>query len=312
MVCGVLAASACGGGGGSDGDGGSGGWDGGSGDGGGGGPTLMELCDGSCESGSETCAEEGADFDVTRCVEQCMAHADADTRNGTDCLYTASGCDVAKQCIEDWWTEEPDVPSSPGGFINAFADAYCDRKHNGCCDDAESTDMWAASDEGPLGGCSFGLDNAPMDNAFESSIEAGRMVFHAEEIEACLERVANISCDELNWRHADEDAYTRCTDVLEPTVAIGGACLLDADCVSGFCRGGDYYGDDQGTCAEVFAEGEDCAGREGICGDGLYCDGTCVPKLAPGESCSGDYDCASHKCDLGGSLECQGPVCDGS
>ncbi|RYE93564.1 MAG: hypothetical protein EOO75_04080 [Myxococcales bacterium] len=119
-----------------------------------------------------------------------------------------------------------------------------------------------------------------------------------------------------------------CEGVFVGQVAIGGACLESIECapVAGqtvYC-GGQKFEDGPGTCMVLtsLAAGAACGGQvEGICSDGLACDGqtcvalpgagqscektfacddasncefssrTCVAKPAPGEVCAGDFSC---------------------
>ena len=168
-----------------------------------------------------------------------------------------------------------------------------------------------------------------------ASILAGRAHLHREAMGPCLEALVVLSCDDF-WATLAGPSF--CPDVLTGATPLGGACLLDQDCVDPlhlWCGGGsrckstcqkriadggpcaastataclqgstcDF--ESGGTCTKIVGEGEACAVGTGVCGLGLACDpvGTCVP-LTSGTPCDRSFwGCSlTMKCEYRASLE---------
>jgi hypothetical protein len=153
-----------------------------------------------------------------------------------------------------------------------------------------------------------------------ASILARRAHLHREALGPCLDALAAMSCADF-WTGGG----SFCPDVLTGATPLGGACLLDQDCIDpvhlwcgvvGRCRSTcqkrsaagelcttsiagtatacvqgstcDFQGG--GTCTKLVGEGEACAAGAGVCGLGLACDptGTCVP-LTSGTPCARSF-----------------------
>lgn len=103
----------------------------------------------------------------------------------------------------------------------------------------------------------------------QASIDAGRTVYHGEKVQNCLDALETRGCDNLG-----DMTPAACDEVFEGTVAAGGDCAADIECV------GDAF-----------------------CGsDGASCPGTCIARVAAGEDCMDDDDCS-------GALVCHNNTC---
>jgi len=123
----------------------------------------------------------------------------------------------------------------------------------------------------------------------QDEIDAGKVIYHADKAQGCLDAVAALSCDQLLQRDTPE-----CDATVEGTVAMGGDCTIDSDCKGqAYCKAGAAC---PGKCAPLESAGGDCQADE-QCQAGLSCDSTtnkCVKPAAKGQACQGgtEPDCA--------------------
>jgi hypothetical protein len=120
-----------------------------------------------------------------------------------------------------------------------------------------------------------------------NEVDAGRVKYHADLVQKCLDEIAAGDCDTLSNREPES-----CKQAVEGTVKLDGDCNLDADC-SGeqYCKTGDMC---PGKCAPFEQAGGACGSNDN-CVSGLKCDdnGHCVTPAAEGEACQqGEPDCA--------------------
>jgi hypothetical protein len=129
------------------------------------------------------------------------------------------------------------------------------------------------------------------------AIEAGRVDYDEGKAGDCLEALGSASCDTTSESARDEpDA---CREAIRGTVADGGECFADQDCISADCTVPETctMACCAGTCAMTRAEvaiGGTCNGTTGPCAEGSFCDSastTCVALRAMGGACSGDSQC---------------------
>jgi len=90
-----------------------------------------------------------------------------------------------------------------------------------------------------------------------AAAEDGRLEYHPENVEPCLDAIADPSCDMFVSSYFEE-----CEQALTATVAEGGDCELDDEC--------------QGDLRRLI-EGS--------------CPGSCVQRVGPGDPCDEDDDC---------------------
>ena len=69
--------------------------------------------------------------------------------------------------------------------------------------------------------------------ALQASIDAGRVIFDSGDANVCADDLDSATCDQF-W---NDDAAPECSTVLTGTVADGGTCTIDVDCVGedSFC-----------------------------------------------------------------------------
>jgi hypothetical protein len=132
---------------------------------------------------------------------------------------------------------------------------------------------------------------------YKASIAAGRIIYHPEKAQACLDALGEVfGCSIIDvFGPAVAEAEDACTGAYEPTVADGGTCYVNAECISQSCE---IPFDCSMACCEgkCAAEtqvkiGESCANGE-TCADGSYCKldsmgmpTTCAAQAAEGQPC---------------------------
>lgn len=112
-----------------------------------------------------------------------------------------------------------------------------------------------------------------------ASVQAGRVIYHADRMTKCLADLKTRSCEQMKSPPGDLDVTQACEGVFEPTVAVGGGCGEYWDCIGGWCAGdlGDLSVD---KCLPRGVEGFACdEGTE--CQSGL-CAGNKCTKMPPG------------------------------
>ncbi len=129
----------------------------------------------------------------------------------------------------------------------------------------------------------------------EGAVARGTVIYHGEEVDGCVATLEGAGCS----AEALEDG---CTDVFEGTVALGGDCGWDEECVDGYCSMSD--GMCPGTCAVRVSAGASCA-ESAVCPAGFTCNGgNCVELAGEGDACGGTgVGCA------GLDLNCTDGVC---
>lgn len=131
----------------------------------------------------------------------------------------------------------------------------------------------------------------------ESDVASGKVKYNGSQVATCLSVYDTIGCTVT----ASENLKLppACQTVFQGSVATGGACYNDEECVSLNCnRGGcgGVTGCCAGTCDPVtvtVASGGDCVAAGTTCADGTYCkldststSATCTPRIAAGQSCT--------------------------
>lgn len=138
-----------------------------------------------------------------------------------------------------------------------------------------------------------------IDPNLVAAVQAGRVRYNGSYVRACYDAVANDTCDTT-----DENGRARipaCGAFFEGTIASGGECFLDQECISQDCVGGDTGTScTLGVCVgdappsrSPTPVGLPCTSNQS-CVDGAYCDtGTslCTPLKAANELCSTSDEC---------------------
>lgn len=133
---------------------------------------------------------------------------------------------------------------------------------------------------------------------YKASIAAGRIIYHPEKAQACLDALEQVlGCSIIDiFGPAVTAAEDACTEAYEPTVAEGGTCYGNPECISQNCEipFDCSMACCEGKCAAVSQVkiGESCANGE-ACADDAYCQAdamgtptTCAARVTEGQPCS--------------------------
>ncbi len=119
------------------------------------------------------------------------------------------------------------------------------------------------------------------------AIAAGRVKYHADKVQRCLDDLASRTCEAFSQRES-----ASCQAAVEGTVAEGEACKLDAECRGDqYCKHGAAC---PGVCVPYEAAGGACTSND-QCKSGLKCgdNGRCVAPAKSHQACQqGEPDCA--------------------
>jgi hypothetical protein len=159
------------------------------------------------------------------------------------------------------------------------------------------------------------FDSGAVDlTALVQDIDSGKIIYDASYAPTCFDAIAATACTEPATAQGAQ-TNSLCTSVIRGTVAAGGNCVTDAECVGGVCHqpscGASCC---LGTCGQPLATGAACTSST-ECAAGNYCSsqGTCQPQGAQGQSCTYNSQCQSGlSCDNNsGSGTCAPYVKDG-
>lgn len=116
-----------------------------------------------------------------------------------------------------------------------------------------------------------------------AAIDSGHVFYDPSNLPQCLAAVRALACDVAAVRFPGP-----CASVLVPNVAIGGGCLIDAECENGgFCEG-ETRGACPSTCRPRGAQGAACR-TDAQCADGLACQSDeCARPPQQGMACGGE------------------------
>lgn len=161
----------------------------------------------------------------------------------------------------------------------------------------------------------------------EADVASGKVKYNGGQVASCLSVYDTVGCSITESENLQMPQA--CQTVFQGTVATGGACYNDEECVSLLCnRGGcgGVTGCCAGTCESVpvtVASGGDCGAAGTTCADGTYCkldststSATCTPLVAAGQSCTSLFgQCAGGKvcvsATAGGPRTCGSPPAEG-
>jgi hypothetical protein len=127
-----------------------------------------------------------------------------------------------------------------------------------------------------------------------ADVNAGTVKYDGSAEADCLNAISNLGCSTTTLLSTPEPQS--CKDAVEGTIADGGACTSNEQCISQSCH---LTGSCMGTCdptQHVVAAGADCSqGSNNVCNDASWCQpgmssgsGTCAARTASGTSCMGD------------------------
>lgn len=192
---------------------------------------------------------------------------------------------------------------------STYAAAYC-QKAEECCTADELHDLTFVDTEAQCELFIGGLFDQYLVPALRDGEDAGRLDYDGDAMGACVDAVADLTCDQFAaYIHAD-GAFNACDNPFTPHVDDGGECGSDSDCVSGWCDGDSFDTSGNlsyGMCATRPGVGDPCPSFE--CAEGAYCSGgTCVETLPGGSDCASGDECQSGTCDVtcGAEMRCDG------
>jgi len=131
-----------------------------------------------------------------------------------------------------------------------------------------------------------------------ADVDSGKVTYDGKAAAACLRILSGASCTEV-------PDMQPCLDTFQGTIANGGACLEDQECVSGNCNTGPCTAACcPGTCQARIALGQRCDAEGAFCEEGAFCKtdpqtgaSTCVAPIALGQPCVRGVD----QCEAPGS-----------
>jgi hypothetical protein len=128
-------------------------------------------------------------------------------------------------------------------------------------------------------------------DALTEAVDDGRVEYHGDLMQGCLDAVDMRACDTLTTRGIPE-----CEAALSGTAAEGESCELNEECEGSLIC--ETNGSCPGTCVERYSAGEDCSADDD-CADGLVCSKVtahCAKPAQMGEACEGGSEV---QCDVG-------------
>jgi hypothetical protein len=154
-----------------------------------------------------------------------------------------------------------------------------------------------------------------VDPGMMAAIAQGRAFYDGVAVATCFDAIGARACDTSSQSARDADTFfVQCAPFVQGTVEAGGACALDAECVSLKCN--TLTCDGQccaGTCvggappAFRVAIGGSCADGS-TCADGAYCDTRderCKAVLPAGAPCTDDFQCDYELACFGATPTCK-------
>jgi hypothetical protein len=131
------------------------------------------------------------------------------------------------------------------------------------------------------------------DEEVQAGVAAGTVAYDGEAARECLDAFASASCDaSAESARVDPPA---CAEAVRGTVADGGGCEANVECISGDCMTTScQMACCPGTCATTVADaavGSSCAAAP--CVEGAYCDATmtCRTLIGVDQACNGNFEC---------------------
>jgi hypothetical protein len=148
-------------------------------------------------------------------------------------------------------------------------------------------------------GANLNIEPITLSDQVVASIDAGRIRYNGSNVKKCIDAWAARTCDST-----DENGRApipECLRITSATVASGGECWADLECVSGNCQGNGESPCRAGVCMgeAPTTQGPKQAGEScsfvGECASGLYCDQQslkCVTLKTAGAVCNDGNECA--------------------
>lgn len=143
----------------------------------------------------------------------------------------------------------------------------------------------------------------------EADVKAGKVIYDGRAAATCLNAYSTFGCSASDVALFSASRLQSCEDAVKGTVATGGSCLSDDECLSQACDRSACNGTVEccaGTCAAKIPAGGDCSVAEARCADELFCrrsttDQTaiCTARIGDGQPCiSTDVCVAGRRCNI--------------
>ena len=178
----------------------------------------------------------------------------------------------------------------------------------GCCSTEERLNGFGIeySEEN----CLNASESIPVDiglGLLNQAIEEGRIEVDWDAADMCVSSYSNQSCSEFTERDPIRTTFPGCAQMLIPQLQEGEECVLDQECITGYCFSNVLADDEPDRCAVRPEEGQDCSSS--MCPTGMFCDTidyVCRRPLRAGSSCFQAEECASQRCleNENGELRC--------
>jgi hypothetical protein len=163
-------------------------------------------------------------------------------------------------------------------------------------------------------GANLGISINP-DPSADAAVAQGKVLYDGAKVGACYDALASISCDSTSQDARSALADLECFGAVKGTVAGGGACAINAECISFSCNAPTCAPTQccPGTCVgdtvppHDVAIGQSCA--NGVsCATGAYCDTTtttCAALKPASSTCASDQECDYELGCVGTPATCQ-------
>ena len=143
----------------------------------------------------------------------------------------------------------------------------------------------------------------------EADVKAGKVIYDGRAAAACLNAYGTLGCSASDAALFNASHQQSCDDVVKGTVAAGGSCLTDDECLSEACDKSTCNSALEccaGTCTARIPAGGDCSAVGARCAQDLFCrrntvDQTaiCTARIADGQPCTSSDVCVTgRRCNL--------------
>ena len=141
-----------------------------------------------------------------------------------------------------------------------------------------------------------------------ADVKTGKVIYDGKAAAACLDLYRGLSCEISAQGSFIASHLQSCKETFKGTVSIGGACLMDEECLSQSCEKpacNSSIACCAGTCMAQIPAGGDCSSG-GECADDLFCRyngtdqvSTCIAPIADGQPCTDVDICVTgRRCNL--------------
>lgn len=178
----------------------------------------------------------------------------------------------------------------------------------GCCNTQQRLNLFGIeySEEE----CLTASEQMPVDiglGLLNQAIEEGRIEVDWDAAEMCVTSYRAQVCSEFIERDPIRTTFPGCAQMLIPQRQEGEECVLDHECITGYCYSNVLSETEPDRCAVRPQEGQDCSSS--MCPGDMFCDTfdyVCRRPLRAGSSCYQAEECASQRCleTSNGELRC--------